>query len=79
MPHVLIRTYLERTAEQKQRLATAITGCVAGTAKCEEKFVSVTVVEEIAPEDWAEEAYRPDILEKEETLIKKPGYNPFGR
>jgi 4-oxalocrotonate tautomerase len=78
MPHGLIKTYAERTAEQKQRFATAITGCVAGTGKCEEKFVSVTA-EQIAPEDWAEEVYRPDILGKEETLIKKPGYKPFGQ
>jgi 4-oxalocrotonate tautomerase len=34
-------------------------------------------IEEIAPEDWAETVYRPDILGKEETLVKKPGYNPF--
>jgi len=78
MPHVLIKMYPKRTTEQKQRLVVAITGCVASIAKCEEKFVSVAV-EEIAPEAWAEEVYRPDILEKEETLIKKPGYNPFGQ
>lgn len=78
MSHVLIKMYPGRIAEQKQRLAAAITECVASIAKCEEKSVSVAV-EEIAPEAWAEEVYRPDILEKEETLIKKPGYNPFGQ
>jgi len=78
MPHILIKMYPGRTAKQKQRLAAAITECVASIAKCEEKYVSVAV-EEIAPESWAEEVYRLDILEKEETLIKKPGYNPFGQ
>ena len=78
MPHVLIKMYPGRTAKQKQRLATAITECVASIVKCEEKYVSVAV-EEIASEAWAEEVYRIDILEKEETLIKKPGYNPFGQ
>jgi 4-oxalocrotonate tautomerase len=34
--------------------------------------------EEVAPEDWPEEVYRPDILEKADTLYKGPGYNPFG-
>jgi len=68
MPHALIKMYRGRTTEQKQRLAAAITGCVASIAKCEEKFMSVAV-EEIAPEAWAGEVYRPDILEKEETLL----------
>ena len=77
MPHVLIKMYPGRTTEQKQRLAAAITECVVSIAKCEEKSVSVAI-EEIAPEAWAEEVYRPDIMEKAKTLIKKPGYDPFG-
>jgi 4-oxalocrotonate tautomerase len=65
-----------RTTEQKNRLARAITDSVVKIAGCEEKSVSVAI-EEIAPEDWAEMVYKPDIIEKEETLFKKPGYNPF--
>ena len=34
-------------------------------------------LEDIEQEAWPEQVYRPEILEKEETLIKKPGYNPF--
>jgi 4-oxalocrotonate tautomerase len=45
-------------------------------AKCEEKSVSVAF-EEIRPEDWVEKVYRPDILENQQRLYKKPGYNPF--
>ena len=76
MPHVIIKMYPGRTPEQKNRLAEAIIESVTTIAECEEKSVSVSI-EEIAPEVWPEKVYRPDILEKEETLIKKPGYNPF--
>ena len=77
MPHVIVKMYSGRTVEQKKRLAQAIADSVVEIAKCEEKTVSVAI-EDIAPEDWAETVYRPDIMEKEKTLYKKPGYNPFG-
>ncbi len=76
MPHVIVKMHPGRTDEQKNKLAQAITDSVVEIARCEEKTVSVAI-EEIAPEDWAEKVYKPDIIEKEETLIKKPGYNPF--
>ncbi|MGB8707367.1 MAG: tautomerase family protein [Dehalococcoidia bacterium] len=76
MPHVIVKMYPGRTYEQKNKLAQAIADSVVKIAKCEEKSVSVAI-EEIAPENWAETVYRPDIMEKEETLVKKPGYNPF--
>jgi 4-oxalocrotonate tautomerase len=49
---------------------------VVAIANCEEKSVSVAF-EEIEPDDWAEKVYRPDILNKETRLYKRPGYNPF--
>jgi 4-oxalocrotonate tautomerase len=65
-----------RTEEQKQRLADAITNDVADIAKCDETSVSVAI-EEVDPMEWPEKVYRPDILNAESTLYKKPGYNPF--
>jgi 4-oxalocrotonate tautomerase len=76
MPHVIVKMYPGRTVEQKSKLAQAIADSVVKIAKCEEKSVSVAI-EEIASEKWAETVYKPDIMEKEETLVKKPGYNPF--
>ena len=76
MPHVIVKLYPGRTDEQKTRLAEEIVKDVVTTAKCEEKSVSVSF-EEIRPEDWAEKVYRPDILENQQRLYKKPGYNPF--
>lgn len=76
MPHVIIKMNPGRTDKQKNELAQAIADSVVKIAVCDEKTVSVAI-EEIAPEDWAETVYRPDIMEKEKTLYKKPGYNPF--
>ncbi|MCX5733653.1 MAG: tautomerase family protein [candidate division NC10 bacterium] len=76
MPHVIVKLYPGRSEEQKARLAEEIVKDVVAIAKCEEKSVSVAI-EEIKPEVWAEEVYRPDILDNQERLYKKPGYNPF--
>ena len=76
MPHVIVKLYPGRTEEQKKRLAEEITRDVVRIAKCEEKAVSVAF-EEVGPEEWAEKVFKPDILEKEDKLYKKPGYNPF--
>ena len=76
MPHVIVKLYPGRSEQQKTRLAEEIVKDVVAIAKCEEKSVSVAIVE-IKPEAWAEEVYRPDILDNQERLYKKPGYNPF--
>ncbi len=76
MPHVIVKLYPGRTEQQKTRLAEEIVKDVVAIAICEDKSVSVSI-EEIKPEVWAEEVYRPDILDRPEKLYKKPGYNPF--
>jgi len=76
MPHVVVKMYPGRSEEQKRHLANKIVKDVVEITQCEERVVSVAV-EEVDPGDWAETVYRPDILEKKETLYKEPGYNPF--
>ena len=76
MPHVIVKLYPGRTAEQKMQLANEIVKDVVAIAKCEEKVVSVAF-EEIDPKDWAEKVYEPDIIGKKENLYIKPGYNPL--
>ena len=76
MPHVIVKLYPGRSEQQKARLADEIVRDVVAIAKCEEKFVSLAI-EEIKSEDWAEKVYRPDILNNQKRLYKKPGYNPF--
>lgn len=76
MPHVIVKLYPGRSHEIKTRLAEKLAADVAEIAGCNESAVSVAI-EEVAPDDWAETVYRPDILDSEDTLYKKPGYNPF--
>jgi 4-oxalocrotonate tautomerase len=76
MPHVIVKLYPGRTEEQKKRLAEEIARDVVAIAKCAEKSVSVAI-EEVHPEAWTEKVFKPDILDRADTLYKKPGYNPL--
>jgi len=78
MPHVIIKLHPGRSEEQKTELARAITMDVMSIAACSEKAVSVAI-EEVTPEDWPQKVYKPDILDQQEKLYKKPGYNPFNK
>jgi 4-oxalocrotonate tautomerase len=77
MPHIIVKLHPGRTEEQKQELTAAIVRDVMAIARCPEPSVSVAF-EEVSPADWPEKVYKPDILETQQTLYKKPGYkNPF--
>ncbi|MGD0432301.1 MAG: tautomerase family protein [Acetobacteraceae bacterium] len=76
MPHVIVKLQAGRSEQQKARLAEEVTKAVMAGANCTEDAVSVSI-EDIAPADWTEEVFKPDILAKSDKLYKKPGYNPL--
>ncbi len=76
MPNIIVKLYPGRTEEQKKVLAHEIVKSVIEIAVCEEKSVSVAI-EEVDPGDWAENVYKPDIINNKKNLIVLPGYNPF--
>ena len=76
MPHISVKLYPGRSEQQKVRLTEQIVKDVVSLLDCSEASVSIAI-EEINPADWAEQVYRPDILDNSEKLYKKPGYNPF--
>ncbi|HEY9877158.1 MAG TPA: tautomerase family protein [Leptolyngbyaceae cyanobacterium] len=76
MPHITVKLYPGRPEEQKIELAEQITKNVVSLLNCSEASVSVAI-EEVKPEDWPEQVYKPEILNNSESLYKKPGYNPF--
>ncbi|MBD6618774.1 4-oxalocrotonate tautomerase [Komarekiella sp. 'clone 1'] len=76
MPHISVKLYPGRSEQQKVQLAERIVKDVISLLNCGEESVSLAI-EEIKPEDWAEQVYEPDILNKSEKLYKQPGYNPF--
>jgi 4-oxalocrotonate tautomerase len=73
MPHVIVKLWPGKSEQQKQKLAEAITQSVTLILKYGDGSVSVAM-EEVAPRDWAEKVYRPDISDKPGQLYKKPGY-----
>jgi len=75
MPHVIVKLWPGRTEEQKKELTDKIVKAVMETIKVEEHTVSVGF-EEVPHEKWATEVFQPDIVAKEKTLYKKPGYKP---
>ena len=76
MPHVIVKLWPGKSAEQKARLSEAITRDVMEILNYGEDPVSVAM-EEVAPNEWTEQVYKPDIRGKWNTLTKKPGYDPL--
>ena len=76
MPHVIVKMYSGRSEQLKARLAQEVTKAVTSTLKLGEDSVSVAL-EDVRPEDWTEQVFKPDIVAKPETIYKKPGYNPL--
>ena len=75
MPHVIVKLLPGRSAQQKSKIAEAVTQAIIATANCAETSVSVGI-EDVAPDDWTETVYQPDIIGKPDTIYKKPGYDP---
>lgn len=75
MPHVIVKMHSGRSEAQKQALAAEIAEAIKKTLGSSNDAISVSI-EDIAPKDWTERVYRPDIAAKLEQLYKKPGYNP---
>jgi 4-oxalocrotonate tautomerase len=73
MPHVIVKLWPGKSEQQKMRLAEAITKNVMDIFGYGDEAVSVAM-EEIKPQDWAEQVYQPDIIGKPAQLYKKPGY-----
>ena len=73
MPHVIVKLWPGKSEQQKQRLADAIVQDVMSILQYGEESVSVAI-EEVAPGNWSEEVYKPDIQNTPGVLYKKPGY-----
>lgn len=76
MPHIIVKMYPGKSEEQKRELTRAMIKSVIEITNSKESSISIGI-EEITPEEWPDKIYKPDIIEKEKTLYKKPGYNPF--
>jgi 4-oxalocrotonate tautomerase len=74
MPHVIVKLWPGKPEKQKAKLAEEITRAVMTAFNYGEESVSVAM-EEVAPDQWMDTVYKPDILGKPEQIYKKPGYS----
>ena len=74
MPHIVVKPWPGKSENQKQRLADAIAKDVMEILNYSEKSISVAM-QEVKPEDWAAEVYRPAVQSNIDQLYKKPGYD----
>jgi len=74
MPHVIVKLWPGKSEKQKQRLADAITKDVMEILHYGEESISIAM-QEVKPQDWGEQVYRPEIERNIEQLYKKPGYD----
>ncbi|MNV67833.1 Tautomerase PptA [compost metagenome] len=75
MPHIIVKLQAGRPDEVKVKLAHELARALMATLGSAETSVSVAI-EDIAPGDWVDHVYNPDIRDKANTLYKKPGYDP---
>ena len=75
MPHVIVKLATGRSEQQKQKLAEGVTQAVTTALGLGEDAVSVSL-EDIAPSEWTEKVYIPDIVNGPGKLYKQPGYDP---
>jgi 4-oxalocrotonate tautomerase len=76
MPHVIVKLAAGRSRHQKEEIAAQVTKAIMSAAKVSEDAVSVSI-EDHALSDWTEKVYKPEIVDKPDTLFKKPGYDPY--
>ena len=74
MPHVIAELWPGKSEQQKKLLADAITKDVTEILHYGEESISVAM-EEVKPQDWAENVYKPEIQTNMDKLYKKPGYD----
>jgi 4-oxalocrotonate tautomerase len=73
MPYVIVKLWPGKSEQQKARLTEAITRDVIDMLHYGEESVSVAM-EEISAQDRTEKVYKPEIVNKADSLYKKPGY-----
>ena len=73
MPHVIVKLWPGKSAEQKRRLSDAIVWDVTSILNYGDESVSVAF-DEVASNEWTDSVFNPDIIGKWDSLTKEPGY-----
>lgn len=78
MPHIVVKWYSGRTEEQKRDFANEIAKKAAELTGRSEEHFSVAI-EDYDQAEWEEKVYNPEIVEKLNTVYKKPGYGSLAK
>lgn len=73
MPHISVKIWTGKTEAQKESLAKELVKAAMPVLGETEASYSVAI-EDIAPDEWKERVYQPDIIGQQEKLYKHPGY-----
>lgn len=73
MPHVIIKIYPNRTYDEKRAMAESVAAALHATAGYDVRNVSVAV-EEIEESQWMSQVYEPEIVGRQQQLVKRPEY-----
>jgi 4-oxalocrotonate tautomerase len=73
LPHVIVKLWPGKSAEQKRQLSDAIVSDVTSILNYGDESVSVAF-EEVASSEWTDRVVNPDILVNWDILTKEPGY-----
>jgi 4-oxalocrotonate tautomerase len=75
MPHVVVKMWAGKSEAQKTALSEAMVEALKATIGSSDSSISVAI-EDVAPQDWMQQVYAPEIAPQLESLYKKPGYGP---
>ncbi|MCG6189495.1 tautomerase family protein [Maribellus maritimus] len=73
MPHIQIKLIEGKTEEQKQKLAKELVKAAQKVIGLGDESYSVAI-EDFTFEEWKNDVYPKDIMERKDILYKKPGY-----
>jgi 4-oxalocrotonate tautomerase len=76
MPHLVVKMYAGRTDAEKAALTEKLTQAVEAALGYGPESISVGI-EDVKPADWMDKVYQPDIVARQESLTKRPGYGPL--
>ena len=75
MPHVIVKLWPGLPDDSIRDLSDQILESVTATLGYSTDSVSIAF-EEVAPQDWMERVYAPDIAARWPSLTQRPGYGP---
>jgi len=75
MPHIIVKI-IGQSEENKKIIAVALTDTLSKTLGISDDFISLSI-EDVLKENWVEDVYKPEIIEKPNNLYKTPNYDPL--